>query len=93
MTVFQLTAHKSITEGSQGRNIEAGSEAEARGECCFLAYFHGSCSLLHRTICPRAALSTVGWALPHQSSIEKQPQIGSQVSLGEAVPQLTELTN
>jgi hypothetical protein len=32
--------------GTQGRNPEAGTEAEAMEECCRLAYYHGSVTSL-----------------------------------------------
>lgn len=68
-------------EGSHGRNssrnLETGAEAENMEECCLQA---GSPRLVQpasltqsRTICPKAALPTVGLVFPYQSLAKKMP--------------------
>lgn len=69
---------QSIVEGSQennsGRNVEAGSEAEATEECFFLAGFpwFGQLAFLDNLEWPaRGGTPHSGWALPHESLIKK----------------------
>jgi hypothetical protein len=60
----------SIAEGSLGRSLEAGADAEATEERCSLAC--SACFLLApRTASLGMAPPTMGQALPHQSSIKK----------------------
>ena len=68
---------KSGQELKQGRNLEAGADAEAMEECCLLvcsswlvqpAFF-----IEATTTSPGMAPPTMGWALPHQSLIKKMP--------------------
>lgn len=76
-----------IRAGTQGRDPEAGTEAEATENAVDWLALHGSLSLIEAsTTCPGVKASTVGWALPHQSLIKK-----IDVSTGqsyEAIPQL-----
>jgi hypothetical protein len=53
--------YTSISEGSQGRNLEAGTETEAREECCYWLALPGLLSYLHTTQAHQ--VPTVGWAL------------------------------
>jgi hypothetical protein len=62
--VYFILSLQSTVEGSQGRNLEAGTEAEAMEECCFLAC---SSRLYYTTQDhpPWMASLTMSWALPH----------------------------
>jgi hypothetical protein len=64
---FHKTVHhqrKSGQELKQGKNLEAGADAEAM-EGCFMACL--ACFLIEpRTIGPGMEPPTVGWALPHK---------------------------
>lgn len=66
-----ISAYRSVTEGGQGRNLNA-ETAEAVEECtcltCTVCFFYSGAT------CPGVAPPTVGWALPHQSFIKKTPQ-------------------
>ena len=63
---YSVSSGEDKTE-TQGRNLEAGPEADTIEEGMLLAGF-----LIHpRVVHPRVALSTGGGALPHQSSIKK----------------------
>lgn len=60
--------------GTQGRNLRAGTEAEAMEEACLLACCRDLFSLhiiQHRTTYVGMAVPTVSWALPHQLLIMK----------------------
>jgi hypothetical protein len=58
------------TEGNQDRNLEAGADAEATEEFCFLAC--SSCFLTElRTTSPGVVPPTMGCPSPHQSLIKK----------------------
>lgn len=63
---------KEVREGTQGRNLGAGSKAQAMillhgllPMACSICFFCSS-----STNSPRGTLSTVSWACPHQSLIE-----------------------
>jgi hypothetical protein len=76
---------QSIIEGSQGRNLEAGSEAEATGNAAYLPVPHGLPSSIAQTHCPGVALFTVGWTVLHQSLIKKMsPPSSPQANLMKA---------
>jgi hypothetical protein len=67
---------KSGQEHTQGRNLEAGADAEAMEGCCLLAGLfsmtYSACFLIEpRTTNLRVALSSMDWALWHQSLIRK----------------------
>jgi hypothetical protein len=73
----QLSRREVRQELKQGRQLEAGADAEAVGECCLLACSPMACSFCSliepRTTSPEMATPTVGWALPHQSLTKKVP--------------------
>lgn len=60
---------------TQGQNLETGIEADATEKHCLLDCFcipYSAWFLMQpRTNCSGVALSTMGWALPHQSSVKK----------------------
>ena len=72
--IFSYGLLRSGQELKQGRNLEADTGAEALGECYLLAC--SACSRTYtKTTCPEVVPSTVGWALPRQSSIKKMHYI------------------
>ena len=63
-------------ELKQGRNLEAGADAEAIEECCLLACFPWLAQPVFfptelGSMNPGMVPPTIGWALPHQSLIKK----------------------
>jgi hypothetical protein len=72
-----LRSH-SITEGSQDRNMESGTDTEAMEECHFLGLLFMVCSVCF-PILPKITYPgmgkqpTMSWALLHQSLIKKIP--------------------
>jgi hypothetical protein len=74
---FHTTVHyqrKSGQELKQGRNLEAGADAETTEDAAYRLALHGLFSLLSyrtRTTSPGVAPPTMGWALPCQSLIKK----------------------
>jgi len=60
---------------NQGQNLESGIETRCYGVIWLTSLF--LCSLLNllylqpRVICPQVAISSVGWALQHWSSVKK----------------------
>lgn len=72
---FHISDHhgkKLGQEIKQGRNLEAGNEAEAMKGAIYCLAFHGWLNLLSYRIQDHQAgmaLPTVGWALPHQLQI------------------------
>lgn len=72
--LFQLITLKShsITKGSQDRNVESGTEAEATEElmACSACHFYTT-----RDHLPQGGITHAGWALPQQSLIKKTPHI------------------
>lgn len=71
---FQLTQpghtplQREVREGAQGRNPEAGVEAEAMEETVTDLFPHGILSILSHTTqnyLPGVASSTMGWAILH----------------------------
>lgn len=72
--LFYLTAYESITEGSQGRSLEAEREAEATKDTAnWLVTMACLFSLISHSIQkhqPRGSTIHEGWALPHQSPME-----------------------
>lgn len=55
---------------TQGRNREAGTDARLWRDAAYWLVRHGLLNLLFNTTpCPRMALLTVDWAIPHQSFI------------------------
>jgi hypothetical protein len=72
---FHSTVHhqrKSGQEPKQGRNLEAGAEAEAMEGCCLLVC--SNCFLMElRSTSPGMAPPTMGWAILQKSLIKKMP--------------------
>ena len=63
---------KEVRTGTQGRNKEAGADAEAMERGCLLACT--ACfSIEPRITSPGVAPSTMAWALPHQSLTKSVP--------------------
>jgi hypothetical protein len=68
--LFHIPACKFIVQGSQGRNLEVVTDAEAIEECYLLACI--ACLLIApRTTSPGVPLPTVSWALLYHSSINE----------------------
>ena len=72
--IYWLTGNRAVSREakaeSQGRNLEAGADAETMEGCCLLTC---SASSLRepRTTSPEMDPPTMGWVLPHQSLINK----------------------
>ena len=74
-----------VTEGSRGRNLEAGADAEAVEEYCLLPCSPWPTFLKSPGPPGQEKLHPMGWALPHQSLIKKMPYRGClQLNLREA---------
>ena len=72
----QFSIEKARTGLKQGRNLEAGADAEAMEGGAYWFASHGLLSLLsYRTQItnPGMATPTMCWALPHQSPVKKMP--------------------
>ena len=73
---FILKGHQD-RNSKQGRNLEAGADAEAMEECCLLACLL-ACSLCcpaeHRITSPEIVPPTMGWAFLQQLLIENVSQ-------------------
>lgn len=68
---------RKIRTGTQGRNLGAGTEAEATGKRCLLVCSFSICSLINLRITHTGtAPPTLGWAPPHQLSIKTIPYGG-----------------
>jgi hypothetical protein len=70
---FHIILHqrKSGQELTQGRNLEAGADAEAMEACYLLACF--TCFFIEpRPISPGMAPPAIGWALSYQTLIKKK---------------------
>ena len=68
---------QSTTEGSQARNLEAGTGAEATEDGCLLDCFPSLLSLLSyhpRATCPGMAAPTAVWDFSGQLLITQMPQ-------------------
>jgi hypothetical protein len=65
-----------ITEGTQGRNLEAGTEAEAMEKPCFLASFQPAFSYNLRALAQEQPHPHwAGHALLYQSLMKKMPRL------------------
>ena len=74
--IWLLLRRKSGQELKQGRNLEAGADAETmEGAAYWLVPMACSAYILiePRTASPGMAQCTMGWALPHQSLIKRMP--------------------
>jgi hypothetical protein len=69
-----------IIEGKQGRNLEAGADAEGMGGLLLTGLLSMACLVCFllepRTTSPGVAPPTVSWTIPHQSLIKKMPYRG-----------------
>ena len=63
-----------MVKGSQNRNLEAGTDAEAVEECCFSGCLTVAYSVWF-VCCPGVAPPTMGWTLPHLSLVKDNDPI------------------
>lgn len=64
---------REVRAGTQGGNLEAGTEAQTGGAHCLLTCKQALHNPYPKTTYPGAAPNTMGWALPDQSLIKKMP--------------------